>query len=273
MMGAIRLAGAVPRSVTLRPPAFALDTEAAAALREAAASPRARMVVLNTPHNPTGKVATGEELDVVAEVCREHGLVAVADEVYENSVFPSTSAEGGGRHLRLADREGMRDRTITISSGGKLFSLTGWRVAWAVGAAALLAPLAQAHTHLTYSAPSPLQAGVAAALDAEDGLEATAPLFAGNFELLAAALRAMESPAVGRVCEAAGGYFLVAETDGRSDVEYARALAEEKGVVCTPMSVFYSTPFPDDAPCTLVRFTVCKSRAHVEAACAALRRV
>ena len=147
--------------------------------------------------------------------------------------------------------------------------LQGWRVAWALGPAALVQPLCTAHTHLTFSAPTPLQAGVAAALDVEDGLAETGPLFGGNFDMLKAAL--LEGTSVTRVCAAQGGYFLVAETDGRSDAEFCAALAAEHGVVCTPMSVFYHTPFPEDAPCTLVRFTVCKSRAHIERACSALR--
>ena len=162
----------------------------------------------------------------------------------------------------------MRERTITVGSGGKLFGLTGWRVAWAYGPAALVGPLAASHTHLTFSAPTPLQAGIAAALRVEDGLADTAPLFGANFEQLARSLR--ENTPVGSICKAEGGYFLVAETDGRSDLDFCQALAEAKGVVATPMSPFYATPFAEDDPCRLVRLTVCKSREHVERACDAL---
>jgi N-succinyldiaminopimelate aminotransferase len=259
MLGAIRLAGAVPRVVRLRAPTFTIEEDE---LREACASPRAKMLVLNSPQNPTGHVATPAELDMCARACQEHDLVAIADEVYEHCVFSPH------RHLRLADIDGMRQRTISISSGGKLFSLTGWRVAWATGPSHLVQPLGRAHTHMTFSAPTPLQAGIAAALDADDGLEEISPLFSANFESLAAAL--LKGTAVRRVGDAQGGYFLVAETDGSADVKFCKVLAEQSGVVATPLSVFYSTPFPDDEPCTLVRFTICKSREHVLRACAAL---
>ena len=300
MLGAVHLAGAVPRVVRLHAPDFEIDH---AALEAACASPRAKMVVLNSPHNPTGHVATAAELALVARLCARHDLLALSDEVYEHAVFD-------GAHRRLADEPGMRERTISVSSGGKLFSLTGWRVAWACGPAALVGPLGRAHTHLTFSAPTPLQEGIAAALEAETAaagaaraaaasasasdatpgevcegssragaeaeaeaevgsLGAIAPLFRANFAALASALR--EGTAVRSVCAAQGGYFLVAETDGRSDVAFCAALAEEKGVVCTPLSVFYAAPFDEAAPCTLVRFTICKSAAHIARACAALR--
>lgn len=256
MLGAIRLAGAVPKCVTLEAPGFAID---AAAVRAAAeASSRAKMLVLNTPHNPTGHVASAAELEQVAAVCREHDLLAVADEVYEHCLF------GGATHRRLADVEGMRERTITLGSGGKLFALTGWRVAWATGPAALVQPLGQAHTHLTFSAPTPLQLGIAAALDTEDGLADVGPSFEENFAMLSEALLA--GTPIKEVCAAQGGYFLVAET-GQADVDFCEWLAEERGVCCTPMSVFYA----EQRPCELVRFTICKSREHMERACEALR--
>lgn len=258
MLGAVHLAGAVPRVVTMQSPDFSID---ATALREAAASPQVKMIVLNTPHNPTGHVATAEEVELVAEICKERDILAVADEVYEHCVF------NGRTHVRLSDLPGMRERTITISSGGKLFSLTGWRVAWATGPAELLKPLGQVHTHLTFSAPTPLQAGVAAALEKEDGLDGVSSLFQGNFELLSTAL--LSVPGVKRICAAQGGYFLVAETD-RRDIDFCTMLAENFKVACTPMSVFYVTPFTEDSPCKLVRFTICKSRALIEKACEAL---
>ena len=265
MLGAILQAGAIPRVITLESPSFSIDE---AALRAACASPKAKMLVINSPHNPTGHVLTPSELRLVAEVCTRHDLLAVSDEVYEHCIFPSRDSV---THLQLANEPGMRERTITMGSGGKLFALTGWRVAWAYGPAELVGPLSRSHTHLTFSAPTPLQHGVAAALDADDGLAATGELFGGNWRLLADALSA-KAP-VGAICDAQGGYFLVAETDGSADVDFCKSLAQSKGVVCTPMSVFYSGKRPDEAPpCTLVRFTVCKSRAYIEAACEALRR-
>ena len=181
-------------------------------------------------------------------------------DVYENCVY-------GGAHHRLAQVKGMQDRTISISSGGKLFSLTGWRVAWAVGPPNLVGPLGQVHTHMTFNAPTPLQAGIAAALECEDGLGETAELFKGNFHLLTEALNA--GTPVTNICDAQGGYFLVAETDGRSDMEFCNFIAEEKRVACTPMSVFYSQP---ELECQMVRFTVCKSREYIQRACDALSK-
>lgn len=266
MLGAILQAGGVPRVVKLEAPGFGIDE---GALTAACASPRAKMLVLNSPQNPTGHVASAAELRLVADVCAAHDLLAVSDEVYEHCVFP-TSSGCAPRHRPLASQPGMRERTITIGSGGKLFALTGWRVAWAYGPAELVQPLSRSHTHLTFSSPTPLQHGIAAALDADDGLAEVGPLFGGNWQMLAEALR--HGTPVGGVCEAAGGYFLVAQTDGRSDVDFCRTVAAERGVVCTPMSVFYSgEPADGDEPCTLVRFTVCKSRAYVERACEALR--
>ncbi|CAK0851257.1 unnamed protein product [Prorocentrum cordatum] len=258
MLGSVHLAGAVPRMVTLQPPDFGIPI---ADLRDAASSPKVKMIVLNTPHNPTGHVATAEEVNAIADICREKDLIAVADEVYEHCVF------AGRAHHRLADLPGMRERTVSIGSGGKLFSVTGWRVARAAGPAELLRPLGQVHTHLTFSAPTPLQAGIAAALGADDGLHGVACLFAGNFELLSTAL--LSVPGVRRICAAQGGYFLVAETD-RRDVDFCTMLAEEYQMACTPMSVFYVTPFAEDSPCNLVRFTICKSRELIERACKAL---
>lgn len=141
-------------------------------------------------------------------------------------------------------------------------------MAWATGPAALVQPLGQCHTHLTFSAPTPLQLGVAAALDAEDGLDQVGPLFEANHAMLADALRA--GTPIRHVCPAQGGYFLVADA-GVPDVEFCEWLAAERGVACTPMSVFYATPFENERPCTLVRFTICKSREHITRACNALR--
>ena len=301
MLGAVLQAGAVPRVVRLRPPGFGIDQ---AALRAACASPKAKLLVLNTPHNPTGHVATPSELRLIAEMCQTHDLLAVSDEVYEHCIFPPANRTAGTssasaaasvpaasaaasvpgalsspwapQHLQLANEPGMRERTITLGSGGKLFALTGWRTAWAYGPAELVQPLSRSHTHMTFSAPTPLQAGIAAALRAEDGLADIPTLFGGNYQMLAEALRA--GTGVSSICDAQGGYFLVASTDGSSDVDFCKRLAEEKKVVCTPMSVFYAPS--DEATAQeegesagqLVRFTVCKSRQYMEAACEALMR-
>lgn len=261
MLGAMQLAGATPRCVTLEAPNFTFDE---ATLRAAASSTRAKMLIVNTPHNPTGRVATAAELEMIGRVCREYGLIAVSDEVYEHCVFH------GLQHRRLADVDGMRDRTITIGSGGKLFSLTGWRVAWAVGPRALVGPLTQVHTQTTFCSPTPLQLGVAAALDCDAGLADISDLFEENAAMLT---KALHEGTTLDVFPPDGGYFLIAQTpDGEADIDYCRRLAETKGVAATPMSVFYATDHWSPArPCNLVRFTVCKSREHVQRACDALR--
>ena len=122
-------------------------------------TPRTRAILVNTPHNPTGKVFTRAELDVIAELCREHDLIAITDEVYERMVFD-------GEHIRLATLDGMRERTVTLSSLGKTFSLTGWKIGWAIAPPALTAGVRAAHQFTTFATATPLQHGAAAALGA-----------------------------------------------------------------------------------------------------------
>src|SRR5262249_4094632 len=147
-------AGAVARPVPLRPPSWALDAGELAA----AVGPRTRAVVVNTPHNPTGRVLSEAELAAVARVCREHDLVAIADEVYEHLGY-----DGG--HRSLAALPGMRERTITISGASKSYSATGWRVGWAIAAPPLSEVLRAAHDVMTVGTAHPLQVALTAALE------------------------------------------------------------------------------------------------------------
>jgi len=239
----IALAGATPRLVTMRPPEFALDLDALAA-----AAPGARMLVLNSPHNPTGRVLTRAELDGVARVCVEHDLIAVTDEVYEHLVYE-------GEHVPLATLPGMAERTLTISSAGKSFSFTGWKIGWCSGPVELVAGARAAKQFLSYSGGTPLQVAVAGAL--ADAERHVAPL--------REALRAGRD----RLCEgllAAGfevsvphaGYFVNADVAalGVSDArEWCLALPERAGVVAIPTSAFYGDPHVGR---TLVRFAFCK---------------
>ncbi len=152
----IAMAGATRRLVTMRPPDFALPLDALAA-----AAPGARMLVLNSPHNPTGRVLTRAELEGVARVCVEHDLIAVTDEVYEHLAYD-------GEHIPLATLPGMAERTLTISSAGKSFSFTGWKIGWCSGPPELVAGVRAAKQFLSYSGGTPLQVAVAGALaDAE----------------------------------------------------------------------------------------------------------
>ena len=147
------MAGAVPRLVRLHPPDWHFDPDELAA----AFGPRTKMLLLNSPHNPTGKVFSAEELARLAALCRAHDVLAVTDEVYEHLVFD-------GAHVPLATLPGMAERTLTISSGGKTFSFTGWKVGWVSGPAPLVAAVRAAKQFLTYTSPAPLQLAIAAGL-------------------------------------------------------------------------------------------------------------
>jgi N-succinyldiaminopimelate aminotransferase len=259
----IALAGAVRRPVTLRPSVdgrYAFDP---AELR-AAFGPRTRLVLLNSPHNPTGKVFDRAELALIAELCQEYDAYAVTDEVYEHLVF--TDASSG--HLPLATLPGMRDRTLRISSAGKTFSCTGWKIGWASGPAALVTATMRVKQFLTYVNGAPLQPAVAVALglpddyytDFRDGLQArrdqlTAGLTDAGFDVL----------------PAEGTYFVTADISGlggRDGVEFCRSLPQRCGVVAVPTQVFY-----DDAGAgrRLVRFAFCKRPEVLAEAVARLR--
>src|SRR5829696_2565911 len=149
----IAMAGAVRRPVMLAPPKWTLDPEAL----EAAITRRARVLLLNTPHNPTGKVFSRPELELIADACVEHDLIAITDEVYEHLVFD-------GQHVPLATLPGMRERTLTISSLGKTFAVTGWKTGWATGPAELVAATRTAKQYLTFAGGTPFQHAGAVAL-------------------------------------------------------------------------------------------------------------
>src|SRR6478609_810941 len=241
----IALAGGVRRTSVLRFPDFAVDE---ASLR-AAFSSRTRLVLLNTPHNPTGKVFTRAELELVASLAREHDAWVVTDEVYEHLVFDDAE------HVPMATLPGMADRTITISSGGKTFSATGWKVGWLSGPAEAVAAARTVKQFLTYVASGPFQPAVALALGLGDEVYADlrASLRAKR-DLLCSALEASGL----RVARPSGTYFVIADAAplGAVDgLEFARRLPEIAGVVGVPVSVFHDD---QDAARTLVRFAFCK---------------
>jgi N-succinyldiaminopimelate aminotransferase len=255
----IAMAGAQRRVVTLRPPDYHFDT----ALLEAAVGPRTRLLLLNSPHNPTGKVFSRAELEVVARVCIEHDLLAVTDEVYEHLVYD-------GEHVPLATLPGMRERTLTISSGGKTFSFTGWKVGWACGPEGLVNAVRTAKQFLTYVNAAPFQYAIAVGLDLPDA----------HFRDFAAGLRERRDvlseglAAAGfDVMPSAGTYFVTTDIRslGESDgLAFCRALPERCGVVAVPNVVFY-----DDraAGLPLVRFTFCKRLEVLEEAVTRLKRL
>jgi len=241
----IALAGATRRTSVLRFPDFAIDE---ASLR-AAFSARTRLVLLNTPHNPTGKVFTREELDLVCSLAREHDAWVVTDEVYEHLTFD------GRKHIPVATLPGMADRTITISSSGKTFSATGWKVGWLCGPAEAVAAARTVKQFLTYVASGPFQPAVATALALGDEVYAgLAASLERKRDLLCAGL----SAAGLSVSRPAGTYFVIADAAplGAIDaLQFCRELPGLCGVVGVPVSVFHDDV---DAARTLVRFAFCK---------------
>ena len=243
----IALAGGTRVPVTLRPRdgAYRLDLDE---LRDAVTD-RTRLILLNTPHNPTGTVLTRDELAAIAELCVERDLLAVTDEVYEHLTYD------GAAHLPLASFEGMRERTVTISSAGKAFSFTGWKVGWAMAPPELLGAVRAAKQYLTFVASGPFQYAVAEALALHDsyydGLRAD---LAAKRDLLSTGLR----EAGFDVYTPSGTYFVTADirplgaTDG---VDFCLALPERCGVVAVPTQVFYDH---QAEAAHLVRFAFCK---------------
>jgi N-succinyldiaminopimelate aminotransferase len=236
----IAFTGATRVTVTLRPPAFALEPDALAA----AISNRTRVLLLNTPHNPTGRVFSRAELETVAQLCVAHDLVCISDEVYEHLVYD-------GEHIPIATLEGMAERTLTISSIGKSFSFTGWKVGWCSGPAELVAAARTVKQYVTFAGGTPLQHAAAAALALPDTiLEELREQLRANRDALAAGLQAANLEPL----PCAGTYFLNADV-GRDAVDFCRELPERCGVVAIPTGVFYDDPEPGTS---LVRFAFCK---------------
>ena len=256
----VRIASAVPRFVLLRPPDSAHaqwwfePSELAAAF-----GPRTRVVVVNTPHNPTGKVFSEDELRLIAELCVRHDAVALVDEVYEHIVFPPA------RHVRLATLPGMAERTVTVSSGGKSFSLTGWKVGWAIAAPPLRLAVQQAHQYVTFATAAPLQAGIAHALRLPDAyFDGLRESYLKRRDTLVAALAAAGL----RPLIPEGAYFALADLSGTrftDDVSFCRHLTAEVGVAAIPPSAFYSAANKQHGS-RHARFAFCKTDAVLAAA-------
>jgi N-succinyldiaminopimelate aminotransferase len=222
------MAGAQRRVVPLHPPDWSFVSDEL----EGAITDRTRLLLLNTPHNPTGKVFSRDELHVIADVCIRHDLLAVTDEVYEHLVFDSP-------HVSLASLPGMAERTITISSAAKTFSFTGWKVGWACARPELIAAVRTAKQFLTYVNAAPFQHAIAEGLNENDEylVEAAASLREKR-DLLRAGLEA----AGFSVLASPGTFFLTTDISGLSDddgYDFCLALPERCGVVAIPSSVFY----------------------------------
>ncbi|UDY23183.1 pyridoxal phosphate-dependent aminotransferase [Nocardioides sp. Kera G14] len=240
----LQMAGGVRRPVTLHAPDFRLDVDA---LR-AAVTDRTRFVLLNTPHNPTGAVLTRGELTAVADLAIEHDLVVISDEVYEHLTY------GEATHVPIATLPGMRERTLTISSIGKSFSFTGWKIGWASGPAHLVDAVNSAKQWLTFVSGGPLQPAAAYALDECDAWpRALAADLRERRDLLVDGLNRVglstRSPE--------GTYFAISDVSGlgwRDGLELCRALPERAGVVAIPLQVFYDSTAGDQ----LIRWAFCK---------------
>ena len=240
------LAGAAPRYVALRGPDFSIDR----AELEAAFSGRTKAIVVNSPHNPTGKVFSRAELEMIAGLCQRHDSLAITDEIYEHIIF------GGARHISIASLPGMAERTITISGLSKTYSITGWRLAYAVASERITSAIRKVHDFLTVGAPHPLQEAGAAALRLPESFYAElAAMYERKRAMLFDALMA-----AGLKCHSPmGAYYIMADIGSlgfADDLAAAEFMLDEVGVAPVPGSSFYHRP---ELGHGMLRFTFSKS--------------
>ena len=252
-------AGGVPRLVRLAPPGWRITEEAIAE----AFTPNTRLVVFNNPHNPTGRMFDAGELALLAQACLGSGAVALSDEVWEHVVFD------GRAHIPLASLPGLAERTVKIGSAGKIFSLTGWKVGWAVAAPELAAIVAKAHQFLTFTTPPNLQAAVAWGLGKDDSyFTAMRAGFAEARDRMCAALEA----AGYAVLPAEGTYFLnvdlAASGIGMDDAAFCDLAVKQHGVAAIPVSALYA----EDPVATAIRLCFAKRAETIDDGVAALAR-
>jgi N-succinyldiaminopimelate aminotransferase len=252
------MAGVTPRYVALRGDNWEFDPDELAQ----AFNSRTRAIIINTPHNPTGKVFSRDELRVIADLCQKHNVIAITDEVYEHILYDDAI------HTRLATLPGMQDRTLTISTLGKTFSVTGWKIGWAIGAAPLVNAVNQAHQFITYAVASPLQAAAVTALN----------LPFSFFENLQSSYQSRRDRMVGvlkkvgfKVFKPSGSYFVMVDWRGvapkhvQDDMQFAEWLIRDVGVACIPASPFYQQSDKHLGK-HFARFAVCKKDETLAAA-------
>jgi aspartate/methionine/tyrosine aminotransferase len=254
----VRRAGGIPKFVTLKPPHFGLSEEALAA----AFSPRTKAVLFNNPLNPTATIFSPADLDLLADFSVRHDAVAICDEVWEHVVFD------GHRHVPVLGRPDMRERTVKISSAGKIFSLTGWKVGLVMAAPPLMKVLAKAHQYITFTTPPNLQVAVAYGLGKEDDyFEAMRADFQRSRNRFAQGLKDLGFS----VLPSAGTYFLnvdIAPLGETDDITFCRRLVIEHGVAAIPVSAFYD----EGAVRTVVRFCFAKRDATLDEALGRLEK-
>jgi len=255
-----QLSGATPRFVRLSGPAFTFDPdELAAAFNE-----RTKAVIVNTPHNPTGKVFDRAELQVIADLCRRHDALAITDEIYEYILYDDTE------HLSIATLPGMAERTVTISGLSKTWSATGWRIGWCIAPPELTGAIRKVHDFLTVGAPAPLQEAAAEALGFGDAyFDELRRAYAERRALIVQALDAIGLPYL----MPRGAYYVMADitsfrAPGQTDTDFALALAKDGGVATVPGSSFFSDPSDGHH---LIRFCFAKQHATLERAATILR--
>ena len=254
------ICGAVPRFVSLRPPAWTFDPEELAA----AFNERTRAIVLNTPNNPTGKVFTRSELETIAELCQRWDAYAVSDEIYQYLVYD------GAQHISIATLPGMRERSITINSLSKTYSVTGWRVGYAVAPPETSNAIRKMHDFITVGAPAPLQeAGTVALRMPDDYYEKIRQEYAARRDRF---LPALEKAGF-RCYKPQGAYYIMTDISGfgfANDVEFARYMVREIGVAVVPGSSFYSRP---ELGSQQIRFCYSKTDATLHEAAQRLMRL
>ncbi len=252
------LCGAERRLVALRAPNWSFDPDE---LRRAFNS-RTKAIIVTNPHNPTGKVFSRAELELIASLCQEHDALAITDEIYEHILYD------GAKHIPLASLPDMRDRTITVNSMSKTFSVTGWRVGWIVAAPDLADSIRKVHDFLTVNSPAPMQQAAVMALGLDDSFFAgVAAHYAHRRELLFTAL----TDAGFAPFRPSGAYYIMANVERfgfGDDMAFARDLMERGGVACVPGSSFFEDPGRGSA---FVRFCFCKTEETLGEAAKRLR--
>ncbi|XP_021855701.1 uncharacterized protein [Spinacia oleracea] len=248
----LSMAGAKVKGITLRPPEFAVPLDEL----KSTISKNTRAILINTPHNPTGKMFTREELDVIASLCIENDVLVFSDEVYDKLAFEMD-------HISIASLPGMYERTVTMNSLGKTFSLTGWKIGWAIAPPHLTWGVRQAHAYLTFATSTPMQHAAATALRTPDSYyEELKKDYKVKKGILVEGLK----EAGFKIFPSSGTYFVIVDHTPfgqKDDVAFCEYLIKEVGVVAIPTSVFYLNP---EEGKKLVRFTFCKDEDTLRAA-------